>query len=138
MMRKLLTLTLAMIALVAFTGSEGWAKPQIIATQITAQCPGPTVTITLDKTTAGAGAWPNGMGLYLHFDPPSVGQPWGTAGNPGKFSTTSGSHQLQITDTSASQGGSASAMYTFNAPKCGVSPKPTVPPSTKYTDPLAK
>jgi len=122
MMRKLLTLTLALIALVAFTGSEGWAGSQIIATQITAQCLGPTVTITLGQKTAGF--WPNGMGLYLHFDPPSLGVAWGNAGNPGKFSTTSGLHQLQITDTSASQGGSASAMYTFTAPKCVVSPKP--------------
>lgn len=129
MMRKLLTLTLALIALVAFTGSEGWAAPKIIATQITAQCPGPTVTITLDQKTAGS--WPNGMGLYLHFDPPSAGLAWGGAGNPGKFSTTPGSHQLQITDTSAISGGSASAMYTFNAPKCGGVSKPDFPRSAK-------
>lgn len=128
-MKKLLTLTVTLMALVTFTDREGWAAPQIIATQITAQCPGPTVTITLDKKTAGF--WPNGMGLYLHFNPPSPGLAWGGAGNPGKFSTTPGPHQLQITDTSAPSGGSASAMYTFKAPKCGVSPKPDFPPSTK-------
>jgi hypothetical protein len=122
--------------------SPAWAAPQIIASNITTQCPGPTITITLNSATAGFWLVPSGNpGLYVHFDPVSTAPPpqtpgiqWGSTGwvppfgNPQTYtigtSLPSGPHSLQMTDSlSPATWGAASAIYTFTVPDCGSSGK---------------
>jgi len=134
-MRYLSFVLLALLSLFMLP-SEGSAGPKIIVTNITTQCPGPTITITLDNTTAGFWLTIGNPGLYVHFDPVSTAPPpqtpgiqWGSAGwvppvgNPQTYtigtSLPPGSHSLQLTDSpSPNLWGAASAIYKFTVPNC--------------------
>lgn len=133
---RYLSVVFAILLSLVFLRSPGWAAPPIIATNITTQCPGPTITITLDTVTAGFWLQPAGNpNLYVHFNPPSNGIQWGvstgwvTPGNPGTYTIgpspppgwtgpLSGPHSLQMTSSLSPTGGVPSAVYNFNVPSC--------------------
>jgi hypothetical protein len=137
-----ITLSLAFAVLLSLfiLPSTSAVLPPIIVTNITSQCPGPTITITLQSVTAGSWLLPTGNpDLYVHFDPVSTAPPpltpgiqWGSAGwvppfgNPQTYtigaSLSPGPHSLQLTaSASPTIWGAASAIYTFTVPNCGSS-----------------
>lgn len=135
---RYLSLVFAALLSLFILPSARAAGPPITATNITTQCPGPTITITLTSLTAGFYLVPSGNpGLYVHFDPVSTAPPpmtpgiqWGSTGwvppfgNPQTYtigaSLSPGPHSLQMT-ASASPiiWGAASAIYKFTVPNCG-------------------
>ncbi len=98
------------------------AAPNILATHVDPECDSDlaVLTVTLDPVTYNY----YGDSLYYHFDSPSPGTQSGWSGNPVTMKIPSSfapgtSHFVQITTTSASTGGSASASYPFTVSICG-------------------
>jgi hypothetical protein len=83
--------------------SVGWAAPNIIIQNVTANCPGPTITITINPQAAGF-YLRSGSGLYVFFDgvpqPPQPFQPaWMPSNPPNNPATFSPSPPLLVGPT---------------------------------------
>jgi hypothetical protein len=101
----------------------GWAAPNIIIKNVTANCPGPTITITIDNVSAGFFLISPNAGLYVFFDGlPTGGMHWApssTPNNPATFTPSPallpGPHTLNVSYSNTPLPGGD---YAFTAPNC--------------------
>jgi hypothetical protein len=119
---RYLPLAFAILLSLFVMPSVGWTAPTIKIQNVTANCPGPTITITMDPATAGFFLAGPGNGLYVFVDgvPPSIYWSPSGAANPATFSPSTalppGSHTVYVTNLNNMS--PPQAHSTFAVPNC--------------------